>query len=120
MKFLLDECCSAQLVKKLRKSGHDILFVTEKFPGATDRQVLQTAYSENRILITEDKDFGELIFRLKKQVVGIILLRFTTEEREQMWPNLRELLALKQSELKGKFVVVDAEKYRIRSLQEDY
>lgn len=62
MKFLVDECCDAELVLKLRSEGHNVLYVMELKPSATDKEILQKAYSENRILLTEDKDFGELVF----------------------------------------------------------
>ena len=66
MKFLADECCDTGLVASLRKDGHDVLYVTEKKAGAIDDEILSDAYKEERILITEDKDFGELVYRFKK------------------------------------------------------
>ncbi|HET6528297.1 MAG TPA: DUF5615 family PIN-like protein [Balneolaceae bacterium] len=74
MKFLADECCDASLVKELRHAGHNVLYVMEYGPGSTDTEVLEKAFSERRVLITEDKDFGELVYRLKKPVTGVILL----------------------------------------------
>jgi predicted nuclease of predicted toxin-antitoxin system len=60
LKFLADECCDAGIVKSLRGDGHDVTFVVEQNPGASDDEVLLSAYNEGRILLTEDKDFGEL------------------------------------------------------------
>ena len=66
MKFLADECCDTGLVASLRKDGHDVLYAIEKKAGAIDDEILSDAYKEERILITEDKDFGELVYRFKK------------------------------------------------------
>ena len=75
MKFLADECCDHGLVKALRQSGNDELFVLESKPGATDDDVLALAFDEQRILLTEDKDFGKLVYRFKKPAHGVILIR---------------------------------------------
>ena len=72
MKFLADECCDHGLVEAMRQSGYDVLFVLEAKPRATDDDVLALAFNERRILITEDKDFGELVYRLEKPARGII------------------------------------------------
>ena len=66
MRFLADECCDTGLVASLRNDGHDVLYVFEKKQGITDDEVLLDAYNEGRILLTEDKDFGELVCRVKK------------------------------------------------------
>lgn len=74
----------------MRESGHDVLYVKEDMPGITDTEVLKTAYNEQRVLVTEDKDFGELVYRLKKEVHGIILLRFKVAEKNKKWQQLRK------------------------------
>jgi predicted nuclease of predicted toxin-antitoxin system len=55
MRFLADECCDAGLVGDLRGNGHDVLYAVESLRGATDDELLARAYSENRILLAEDK-----------------------------------------------------------------
>ncbi len=72
MKFIVDECCDTGLVASLRFDGHDVLYISEKKPGAPDEEILLDAYNEGRILLTEDKDFGELVYRLKKPSRGIV------------------------------------------------
>ena len=81
MKFLADECCDHGLVGALRQSGHDVLYVLESKRGATDEDVLALAFDDRRIIITEDKGFGELVYRLKKPAHGIILIRIGVEKR---------------------------------------
>jgi predicted nuclease of predicted toxin-antitoxin system len=116
MKFLLDECCSPRFVKEIRDAGHDVLYVLEYDRGINDSEVLEKSYQEGRILVTRDKDFGELVYRLEKQVTGIILLRFSNKNRHLQWPRLKELISLKSRDLVGTFVVVNEHKYRIRPL----
>lgn len=116
MKFLADECCDAGLVKALREDGHDVFFIPEEFPGATDKEILLLAFNTNRILITEDMDFGELVCRLKKPAHGIIVLRIAVKERHLKWDRLKNLIARYPDRLKGNFIVVDMQKYRFRSI----
>ena len=72
MKFLADECCDASLVSALRADGHDVLYVLETFPGTSDDAILDRAFAEHRILLTEDKDFGELVYRLGRPAHRIV------------------------------------------------
>lgn len=60
--FLADESCDFLIVRKLRSADYDVLSVAESFPSVTDKQILQHAVKEKRILLTEDKDFGEWVF----------------------------------------------------------
>lgn len=116
MRLLADECCDAGLVEALRRDGHDVTYVLESMRAASDTEVLQRAWEEGRLLMTEDKDFGELVYRLRRPVQGIILLRFAPEERALKVPRLRALLDREAERLGGAFVVLDAEKARIRPL----
>jgi len=116
VKFLADECCDAGIVARLRTAGHDVFYVPEQHAGISDDEVLQTSFRESRILLTEDKDFGELVFRLKKPVYGMILIRIGVRERDQKWPRVEALISKYQERLPGHFAVVDLEKFRIRPL----
>ncbi|MEA3349724.1 MAG: DUF5615 family PIN-like protein [Chloroflexota bacterium] len=116
MRFLADECCDTALVEALRENGHDVLYVVESMRGTTDEKVLARAFSEERLLITEDKDFGELVYRFQHPARGIILLRFDVSERAFKITRLRELLEHEAQQLPGAFVVLEIEKVRIRPL----
>lgn len=63
MKFIVDECTSPSVARYLISLGFDVYSLSDTSPGWKDEQVLQKANEESRILITNDKDFGELIFR---------------------------------------------------------
>ena len=116
MKFIADECIDTGLVSSLRIAGYDVTYVTEKGAGISDDEVLRISYNEGRILLTEDKDFGELVYRLKKPCQGIILIRIDVTEKHLKWPRLVNLINKYGTRLPGHFVVVDTEKYRFRSL----
>jgi predicted nuclease of predicted toxin-antitoxin system len=100
----------------LRKDGHDVLYVTEKKAGAIDDEILSDAYREERILITEDKDFGELVYRFKKPTHGIFLLRVDVDERHIKWSRLKRLIDDHGTKFQGRFTVVDSQKFRFRPL----
>ena len=117
MKFLLDECCDASLVQDLRTSGHDVIYAIESLRGANDEEILTRAFSDDRILITEDKDFGEIAYRLRRPTRGIILLRFDVSERFEKIPRLRALIGQEQENLYHKFIVLESDKTRIRPLE---
>jgi predicted nuclease of predicted toxin-antitoxin system len=67
-------------------------------------------------LITEDKDFGELVYRLKKPAHGIILIRIGVKNRNLKWPRLKKLLNTYPERCTGRFVVIDENKFRFRPL----
>lgn len=75
MKVLADEGVDAAIVARLRSDGHDVEYVAELAPGITDDEVLDRAASANQLLMTADKDFGELVFRLDRAAFGVVLLR---------------------------------------------
>jgi predicted nuclease of predicted toxin-antitoxin system len=75
MNFLADESVDRQIVDALREDGHAVLYVTEMDPGISDDEVLDKAEKGSAILITADKDFGELVFRQQRITKGVVLVR---------------------------------------------
>jgi predicted nuclease of predicted toxin-antitoxin system len=92
------------------------MYVVESMQGASDTEVLRRARSEDRIVLTEDKDFGELVYRLRRPVPGIILLRFDPADRSLKVPRLRSLLNRRPDQLHDTFVVLDPDRARLRAL----
>jgi predicted nuclease of predicted toxin-antitoxin system len=79
MRFLLDENVDARLKQDLKAQGHDVLRVGSDFQaGLPDIAVLTIAQRQSRVLITNDRDFGELVFRQREPHQGVILLRLGT------------------------------------------
>jgi len=76
---MIDESAGTAVVEHLRRAGHDVLAVRETMPQADDAVVLARSVAENRVLVTNDKDFGELIFRARQPHVGVLLLRLRDE-----------------------------------------
>lgn len=77
VKFLLDQSSDARLLAFLTQLGHDVRRIGREYPpGLRDREVLAIAHREGRILITDDRDFGELVFRLGQPHSGVVHLRF--------------------------------------------
>lgn len=79
MKFLIDECVWFSVAQWFKNKKFDVICIVEGFSGYSDNQVLEKAYTEQRILVTRDKDFGDIVFRQKKNHCGILLLRFESE-----------------------------------------
>lgn len=77
MKLLADEGVDRQVVEILRETGHDVVYVAELNPGISDENVLELANTEQRKLLTADKDFGELVFRQRLLTNGVILIRLS-------------------------------------------
>lgn len=116
LKFLVDESSGKKLFSFLLKNGFDVKFVTDIIPGASDKKVLEFAEKENRILITNDKDFGELIFRLNKPSSGVILLRLKNDSPKNRQKYIINLIEGLSSKLKSSFAVVTEGRTRIRKI----
>ncbi|UCF07200.1 MAG: DUF5615 family PIN-like protein [Thermoplasmata archaeon] len=114
MRFLIDECTGKKLSVLLKKAGHDVIFVGDIIPGVSNGEVIAKAEKENRILITDDKDFGELVFRLKRPIKGVILLRTSTIDPHERFDILRFLFD--NHKVEGKFIVVKDDRIKIREI----
>lgn len=78
MRILADENCPSDLVNALRERGHDVVWIRSDAPGSKDQTILARAQAENRVILTFDKDFGELAFRMRLPATsGIILCRLS-------------------------------------------
>jgi predicted nuclease of predicted toxin-antitoxin system len=76
VRFLLDQSADARLLPHLTAKGHDVTRIARHYPaGLPDPEVLRIAFDEGRILIANDRDFGELVFVQNQRHSGIILLR---------------------------------------------
>jgi predicted nuclease of predicted toxin-antitoxin system len=117
MKFLADESLEARLVEFLREQGHDVRFVAEMTPGLSDADVLAQANREQRILLTNDKGFGELTFLQRQARHGIIRFRFQSESITLKKDRLAQLLTAHAAALPSHFTVVTDGRVRLRHLE---
>jgi len=115
MNFLADESCAGPVVRALREAGHHVVAIAEVARGATDEQVLERALNEKRVLITEDRDFGELVYARGRSSAGVILVRFDNRARRAKPPTVLEAVAKLGSRLHDTFTVIEAGRVRISS-----
>lgn len=113
MRFLADESCDFAAVHALRAVGHDVVAVAEVARGAEDSAVIELARTESRILLTEDKDFGQLVFAAAHHTAGVVLLRWPVTARSTLGSALVELAAEHGDDLFGSFAVVAPGRVRI-------
>jgi predicted nuclease of predicted toxin-antitoxin system len=116
LRILANENFPGPLVRELRRLGHDVASVKESMRGAEDREVLARAQAEGRLVVTFDKDFGELAYRFGLPASsGVILFRLSGSDPEI--DNARALAALESGiDWVGSFAVVTNDRIRIRPL----
>jgi predicted nuclease of predicted toxin-antitoxin system len=113
MRFAVDECTGPKVAKWLREQGHDVFSVYDDARGSSDSEVLEIAQNETRILVSNDKDFGEKIFRDRAAHHGVILLLLHDETTASKIQVLAELLKNYADQLPDRFVVATETQVRI-------
>ena len=116
MRWLADECIDAGLVARLRAAAHDVLYMAEVASGSDDAVVVSQAQAEARLLLTEDKGFGELVFRSRMTVPGVVLLRVDPEKHSLKWRQLEAAIARYGEGLRGRYLVIEETRFRSRPL----
>jgi len=114
LRFLADESCDFAVVRALRAEGYDVSAASEVMHRSDDRELIDQAYSEKRILLTEDKDFGWLVFVSHADSAGVILLRFPGDLRRTLARAIVRLVQEQGERLLEAFVVVQPGHIRIR------
>jgi predicted nuclease of predicted toxin-antitoxin system len=113
MRFLADENCDFAVVRALRSAGHDVLAVSEFQQRSVDQELMELAYRERRILITEDKDFGWLAYVAHVNNPGVLSIRFPARARGTLAASVIRLVEEWGSRLAGSFVVLRPGSVRI-------
>jgi predicted nuclease of predicted toxin-antitoxin system len=117
VRFLANENFPLRSVRLLRSAGLDVAAIAEDSPGATDAAVIDRAATEQRVILTFDRDYGELIYRLRAPTpAGIVYLRFRPRNPEEPAMCLQRLLNEEALLLVGKFTVLDRRQARQRPL----
>jgi predicted nuclease of predicted toxin-antitoxin system len=107
VRFLVDECTGPAVARWLRdEQEHEVFSVYDEARGAEDDELIEKAFAENWILITNDKDFGEKVFRERRPHRGIVFLRLENERAANKIEVLRRLLEGYAEQLADRFVVV--------------
>ena len=94
------------IVDEFRKLGYDITWIAEENPHLDDMSIFKIAQKENRILLTNDKDFGEIVFRQKLVSSGIILFRIKGQDTREKIKLLRKVLNFHKVRISKHFVVI--------------
>ena len=119
MRFIVDESTGTAVVGYLRTVGYDVLAVAETMPQADDRDILVRAVSEGRILVTNDKDFGELVFRNGRGHHGVVLFRLHNESSANRVRVMRAVIEQYVDRLADHFTVATEAGVRIRPARAD-
>lgn len=117
MRFLVDESTGPWVAEWLSEHGHEVFSVFDQSRGIDDEEIIQKAFVENRILITNDKDFGDKIFRDKKPHKGIVLLRLDDERSVIKIEVIQQLLENYADKLEDQFVVVTENAVRFAKMK---
>ncbi|MBN1483307.1 MAG: DUF5615 family PIN-like protein [Chloroflexia bacterium] len=116
LRFLADESCDFAVVRALRADGYDVFAVSEVMQRSIDRDLIDQANREKRILLTEDKEFGRLLFVSHAESAGVILIRFPGNARSSMVQTVRRFVQEQGSQLLGTFAVVQPHHIRVSKL----
>lgn len=118
MRFLANENFPGDAVSALRTRGHDVAWILADSPGISDSEVLARAQADDRVLLTFDKDFGELAFRAELPASsGVVLFRISAPSPAQV---IRVTVAALESrtDWAGHFAVVEDDQVRLTPLPE--
>jgi predicted nuclease of predicted toxin-antitoxin system len=116
MRFLANENFPSDAIAALRHQGHDVTWIRTDSPGIADPVVLARAQTELRILLTFDKDFGELAFRSKlPAAIGIVLFRVRGKSGLEIAQKVARVIA-SRDDWAGHFSVVEEHRIRVREL----
>ncbi len=96
--------------------GHDVLYAAEDRVQTPDHDLLNEAETQGKVILTEDLDFGELIFRDRLNSHGVILMRMESSPSSLRLSRLQKAWATIEKNLPGKFLVLTKSKLRVRAL----
>lgn len=115
---MVDECLGRGIVLGLRDSGNDVLWVRETAGGMADEDVLAWSYRDRRVLLTEDFDFGELIFGRRRPAYGVVIIRLSAFRGTwvQVVAAVVERLDAMQSKFIGNLTVLDPTRIKPRAI----
>jgi predicted nuclease of predicted toxin-antitoxin system len=114
MNLLADEGVDAAIVAQLRLQGHTVLYVAEMEPGISDETVLERANTHGALLVTADKDFGELVYRQGLVHLGVVLVRLAGLTSTKKGEIVADAITQRETEVLNAFTVISPGLVRIR------
>ncbi len=112
-KFIVDECTGPAIAEWLNSNGFETISIFNAFRGSKDTDILAMAIKNGCIIITNDNDFGDMVFKQNLNHKGIILLRLSNERSRHKIEVLEKLLNTNLSDLIDNFTVVTETTIRI-------
>ena len=116
MKFQADAHISVEMVAMIRDLGHDCIDSSSIPPRMPDVDVLRTAADATRVVVTSDKDFGELVFVHQIACPGVVLIRVAVADEADRVTRVRSVWPIVLSRLPGSFITITASGVRVRPL----
>ena len=116
MRILADENVGGTIVRWLRAQQVDVAWVVEGGRGAADGDVLAQAHREGRVLLTFDRDYGELVFRYGLRCAGVLLVRLDDIPQAERFDRFRKIWPAVAPDVENHFVVVARKRVRVRPL----
>lgn len=113
MELLADESCAGPVIRALRAAGHDLVAIAEVAKGAPDEWIMDRAFAEGRIVITEDRDFGELVYGSGRSTAGVIFVKFHSRARRAKPEAVLDAITKLGPRLRGGFAVVEPGRVRL-------
>jgi predicted nuclease of predicted toxin-antitoxin system len=115
--ILADENIFRGLIIALRDNGYQVFSIFEELRGISDISISKFSLNPPRIILTEDKDFGNLVFEQRVHVTGVIFLRFGNDERDVIIKEVLNFLSTQTLDtLKGNFATITPNKVRVKSI----
>lgn len=118
MRFLADECVHAAIATALRRAGHEVETIGPDDVGGTDEAVLERAVRRGAVLLTADKDFGEIVWARRATAHGVVLFRRSAAHPTEAADRLLGLIHEHGQRLQRLYIVVTPDRSRIRRLDE--
>ena len=118
MNLVADESVDRAVVERLRQDGHSVVYIAELSPGIPDEEVLYHANAQGALLLTADKDFGEMVFRQRLVHAGVVLLRLSGLANATKAKIVANVCQQNEHELSGRFSVVTPGQFRIRWIRD--
>lgn len=117
MKLLIDENIHRKIIIALKEENFSLVSVQQSYQGINDQEILRLSLNPPQIVITQDSDFGELIYKNNFRAFSVIYLRFIPADLIAIIPVLIDFLKQNSEDrLKGKFIVLTVKKKRVTNL----
>jgi len=114
MRFVADESVDGHVVRALRGAGHVVVYIADELASIKDQDVLEFAAGRNEVLLTEDKDFGDIVHKRRQRHAGVNLIRMNELVPADRVARILMVISVHEVHLKNAFTVISSKRVRIR------